>query len=57
MDTKEYFGTSRVENYWTKDIEDAYKFDQQNNFILDDYTEDFLKEANTYFQVVEVLKF
>ncbi len=56
LDTKQYFGTYGGDDYWTDDVEEAYEFSQNQNFILDDYTQDFLKEANSLFQAIEVLK-
>ena len=57
LDTNLYFGKYRCDEYLTSDIEEAYQFSEPDNLELDEYAIDFLKETDSYFKIVEILKF
>ena len=41
LDTLEYFGTYRGDDYWTKDITDAYQYEEKKESNFDLYSSGF----------------
>ncbi len=56
LDKGQYFGTYRGDDYWTSNISEAYRFKEKSYSLIDENTVDFLREADTYFEYVEIFE-
>lgn len=55
IETKKYFGTYGMDDYWTENINEAEKFKDSSDFNIDEQSIDFLNESNI--QIVEIIQF
>ena len=55
IETNQYFGKYRIDEYWTEDIEDANKFEDKEKLDLDEFAIEFMSGSTV--KIVELIEF